>query len=160
MLEAACVMNPGFESFNKDTFQGDAAPKSDPSAGLNLISPAKAKEYLTAADKDKYVFIDTRPDSFFKQCQIKGAVNHAFQAKNDKGNLLTAEIVKQYTDKGKIVVFYCNALKCHRSLNAAIQTACEWNIPASQVKWFGEGVPGLAKLYKRGVAGTNCEQFY
>ena len=57
MLEAACVMNPGFESFNKDTFQGDAAPKSDPSAGLNLISPAKAKEYFPNPIFPRYLVI-------------------------------------------------------------------------------------------------------
>lgn len=155
---AACTVSPGFENFNKTDFKGELEAKElSPALGIQYYTPAMVKDALQNKTSS-IVFVDTRPKSFFDQCRIKGSSVYEYKTAAATGDL-KKELVEKWVKEGKTVVFYCNDLKCYRSTNAALQAVCNWGIPADKIGWFGKGVPGLAKEYKRGIEGTNCDQF-
>ncbi len=156
--QGGCELSSEFQKYNKTAFKGDPAPEKDPAKGLKYITPKEALKYI----KDpNYVFIDTRPASLHSSCKIRKSKNFDYGYFNKKDNQLTKKIVKDFIDKGKTVVYYCNALKCHRSLNAALQSYA-WGFPSSKIKWLGKGIPGViktAKSYRKYVQGKGCTQF-
>jgi rhodanese-related sulfurtransferase len=157
-----CKVEPDFKSYNSAKVKGAASKAKNPVAGLKFITVDQAAKF--AKDNANYIFIDTRPAMLNKQCHIKNSVNLEYtfagaageKKYNSSTPKLTKEAAKKYIDEGKTLVFYCNSMKCHRSVNAAIQCVCGWGLPESKVMWFGHGVPGLAKKKKRLVKGTNC----
>ncbi len=155
----ACTLNPGYEGYNKDKAKGEPVTAGDPAPGLKLLTPTDA---LNLIENDKYVFIDTRPERLYQKCKIKNSKLHPYAIPGDAENTLTQEIVKGYIDAGKTVVFYCNALKCYRGLNAAIQ-ACQWGIPTDKIIWLAEGVPGVVAAagdkLKKYTDGKGCVNF-
>ncbi len=108
----------------------------------------------------KILWVDTRPNSFFKQGTIKKAVLLVCDLMGvpipdaDKGNAiskekLTAEMKKIDADINKVtVVFFCQGPKCHRSYNAAIRSVKEYGLNESKVVWFRAGYPNLEKHIK------------
>jgi hypothetical protein len=156
---APCEITKGFEAFNASV-SGAAAPEQEPVKGVQYVKPEGATELL----KDpKFVFIDTRPAQLYKDCSIKGSVNLEYtfsgvegEKKYGKGEKLTKESVEKFVKEGKTMVFFCNSLTCHRSVNAATQAVCSWGAPAAQVRWYGQGVPGMFNHKKRLTTGDKC----
>ncbi|MCK5072290.1 MAG: rhodanese-like domain-containing protein [Bacteriovoracaceae bacterium] len=154
-----CGIHPEFKTYNSDKFMGPAiSSPGDPAPGLKYILPSEAIKYIK---NPNYVFIDTRPISLFNKCQIRESKNYNYSVPGNSKNTLTKEIVKKFADAGKTMIFYCNALKCYRGLNAAIQSY-KWGLPAEKIKWLGKGVPGIVKetkKYRKYVKGKGCSEF-
>lgn len=104
--------------------------------------------------KKKILWIDTRPESFFKKGSVKGAVLFPFNQTGKDGNSLTKEIVEQQIVKEKmtkgdaVVVMFCQGPKCHRSYNAAFIAVTEWGFKKENIVWFRDGYPILFKKVK------------
>lgn len=163
-LAQTCQVTNEFKDYDKVRFSGKASPEIDPAKGLHYATPKEVVGYLK--NPDKYQLIDTRPASLLKICKIKKNVeNLEYTYAGSKGETaytkdtpkLTKEAVAKYISEGKKVVFFCNALKCHRSANAALHSVCVWGFPADKIIWYGKGVPGIAKIKKRLVKGSNCK---
>ncbi len=101
--------------------------------------------------KEKILWVDTRPSSFFDQGTVRDAVLLVY---NQSGSnypdgepictqaSLEAEMKKIGADK---VVFFCQGPKCHRSYNAAFVAVTDWGMDPSKVIWFRAGYPQLFK---------------
>jgi hypothetical protein len=157
---SACEIAKEFETYNKSMVSGPASKPIDPVKGLKYMPSAEAAELVK---NPSYVFVDTRPASLNKDCTIKDSVNLEYtfngtdgEKKYGTGARLTKAAVEKFISEGKTVVFFCNSLTCHRSSNAAIQAACEWKLPANNLRWYGEGVPGMFNAKKRFVIGDKC----
>jgi Rhodanese-like domain len=153
-----CPVKEEFKKFILKEFKGKIpAPTKDPVDGLKYLEVDEAIKYI---GNDKYVFIDTRPSDFMTECSIKGAANYLFGVPTTPDNTLTKEIVKGFIDKGKIVVFYCNSIRCYRSLNAAIQ-AYAWGFPKEKIMWFGKGAEGVVNGsdYAKYLNGNRCSEY-
>jgi len=113
-------------------------------------------EILTALKEkeSRTLYIDTRPESFYKM----GTLNHAVLLICDQnGKKLPLKDAPHEFTKDKLLeaiktlgspeevrlVFFCQGPKCHRSYNAALRCVREFGIPASQVVWFRAGYPKL-----------------
>lgn len=113
------------------------------------------KEAVTQLKSDeKVLWIDTRPESFFKKGTVHGAVLLPYNKKEAGDNELTQEsLIKALEtagvnkDSGKIIAF-CQGPKCHRSYNAAFIAVTEWGYKAENVIWFRAGYPYLLKEIK------------
>lgn len=104
--------------------------------------------------KDKALWIDTRPESFFKKGTVVDAVLLPYDKKGADGNGLTQEsLAKALKDAGlaadsaKIIAF-CQGPKCHRSYNATFIAVTEWGYAPENVIWFRAGYPHLLKEIK------------
>lgn len=97
------------------------------------------------------LWVDTRPESFFKKGTVNGAVLLVYNKKGMEGNTLTPESLDQaLADKGiakdkATIVFFCQGPKCHRSYNASFTAVAEWGYPPEQIVWHREGYPFLFK---------------
>ncbi len=103
---------------------------------------------------EKALWIDTRPESFFKKGTVVDAVLLPYDKKGSDGNGLTQEsLAKALTDAGlaadsaKIIAF-CQGPKCHRSYNATFIAVSEWGYAPENVIWFRAGYPHLLKEIK------------
>ena len=113
------------------------------------------KEALTQLKSDeKVLWIDTRPESFFKKGTVRGAVLFPYNKKDASDNVLTEETLAQALteagvskDSGKIIAF-CQGPKCHRSYNATFVAVTDWGYKAENVIWFRAGYPHLFKEIK------------
>lgn len=137
----------GFESYNK-AYSGNPSP-----ANTEIIKDVKYvtnEEAFTLiqdkTNKANVVFIDTRPETVFNECSIKGAKNYEYtyyglegEKKYASGPRLTKEIAEKLTKEGKTLIFFCQSLSCHRNSNAAITAVCDWKISANKVRWYGDG---------------------
>jgi len=152
---AACKLNPGFEKYNKEGMRkGPSAPNKEPIPGLKIVNIGEVEAMVN--QPNKFVFYDVRPKSFYDGCTLKGAKHSRFF---NKGNgELTKEIVKQEIDAGKTVIFVCNAAKCYLSLNAAIQSVCEWGMPVDKIRWLRNGITKVAIEKKNLLAGPMCDK--
>ena len=102
-------------------------------------------------NKEKIIWIDTRPDSFFKQGSVRNAVVLLFDKSSAKDNGLTLEKLEAAIksaglakDSAKIA-FFCQGPECHRSYNAAYVAVKQWGFKPENVIWFRAGYPLLIK---------------
>ena len=97
------------------------------------------------------LWVDTRPESFFKKGTVAGAVLLIYNKKGMDENTLSPESLdKALADKGiakenATIVFFCQGPKCHRSYNASFAAITEWGYPADKIVWFRDGYPFLFK---------------
>lgn len=101
--------------------------------------------------REKILWVDTRPTSFFEQGTVRGAVLMVYDQTGasypDGEPICTAAHLKKRMQKAGAdkVVFFCQGPKCHRSYNAAYVAVTDWGIDPSQVVWFRAGYPQLFK---------------
>ncbi len=103
---------------------------------------------------EKVLWIDTRPESFYKKGTVLGAVLLPYNKKGAIDNALTQESLTKALeaaglnkDNGKIITF-CQGPKCHRSYNATFIAVTEWGYKPENVVWFRGGYPYLLKEIK------------
>ncbi len=100
---------------------------------------------------ENILWVDTRPESFFKKGTVSGAVLLIYNKKGKEENTLTPEsLEKALADKGiakdkATIVFFCQGPKCHRSYNASFAAVTDWGYSPSQIVWHREGYPFLFK---------------
>lgn len=157
----ACEIAKPFVDAKAQTMaKGPELKPVDPVPGVKYIEPQDAMKNF--ADPN-WVFVDVRPATLFSQCHVRKSLNHEFAHPKNTANKLTKEIVSSLTNGGKTIVFLCNSFECYRSLNAAIESVCEWGIKPEQVKWLGKGVPGVVAAfsadYRKYTEGKNCADF-
>ena len=104
--------------------------------------------------KEKVLWVDTRPTSFFSKGPVRDAVSLIYNKKGKEENILTADSLAgsikaagMEKDEAK-VIFFCQGPKCHRSYNASFTAVTEWGYPAGNIVWFREGYPYLFKAIK------------
>lgn len=99
----------------------------------------------------KVLWVDTRPESFFKQGTVRDAVLLVYDKKGAEGNTLTAESLESALKSAGLakedttIAFFCQGPKCHRSYNASFAAVTEWGYAADKVVWFRAGYPYLLK---------------
>jgi len=103
-------------------------------------------EAVTALKKGKNtLWVDTRPESFFKKGTVADAVLLIYNKKGMEENTLSPESLdKALADKGiskdsATIVFFCQGPKCHRSYNASFAAVTEWGYAPEKVIWFRAG---------------------
>jgi rhodanese-related sulfurtransferase len=102
-------------------------------------------------NKEKAVWIDTRPDSFFKQGSVRNAVVLLFDKSATPGNGLNQAKLEAAIQAAGLsrdsakVVFFCQGPECHRSYNAAYVAVTQWGFKPENVIWFRAGYPLLVK---------------
>jgi hypothetical protein len=102
-------------------------------------------------NKEKVIWIDTRPDSFFKQGSVRNAVVLLFDKSGAKDNGLTQETLEAAIKSAGLtkdtakIAFFCQGPECHRSYNAAFVAVKQWGFKPENVIWFRAGYPLLVK---------------
>lgn len=103
---------------------------------------------------EKVLWIDTRPESFYKKGTVQGAILLPYNKKEAGDNALTEDSLAKALEtagvdkeNGKIITF-CQGPKCHRSYNATFIAVTEWGYKAENVIWFRAGYPYLFKEIK------------
>ena len=119
--------------------------------GVDIWDTAEIVSVIKA--KEKVLFVDTRPASFFSKGAIRGSVNLDYNIKGKDGTLteetLLAAVEKAGMTKDDCkVVFFCQGPKCHRSYNATFVAVTEWGYKADNIIWNREGYPYLFKEVK------------
>lgn len=100
---------------------------------------------------ENILWVDTRPESFFKKGTVQDAVLLIYNKKGMAENTLSQESLdKALADKGiakdqATIVFFCQGPKCHRSYNASFAAVTEWGYAPEKIVWFREGYPFLFK---------------
>jgi len=104
--------------------------------------------------EEKVLWVDTRPESFFKQGTVNGAVLLVYDKKGVPDNTLSAAALeKALADHGwskdnATVAFFCQGPECHRSYNAAFTAVSEWGFSPERIVWFRAGYPHLLQEVK------------
>jgi len=104
--------------------------------------------------KEKILWVDTRPESFFDKGTVRGAVLLPYNKTGETGNVMTRENLDEAIKSGRFskdsvkLVFFCQGPKCHRSYNAAYVAVTQWGFDAKNVIWFRDGYPILFKEVK------------
>lgn len=111
-----------------------------------------ADEAVTNLKKgENILWVDTRPESFFKKGTVSGAVLLIYNKKGMEENTLNPEsLEKALADKSiakdkATIAFFCQGPKCHRSYNASFAAITEWGYAPEQIVWFRAGYPLLLK---------------
>lgn len=99
-------------------------------AGYSVISHTQLKE-MVDRDLREFLLIDARNPEEFREAHIPGAINIPQKELDHFAGLLPA-------DKGAVLVFYCNGVKCGKSKKSA-KKAIELGYTNVQV--FAEGMP-------------------
>ena len=100
---------------------------------------------------DSCIWIDTRPESFFKKGSLKDAILLPYNKTGGQGNVLSADsLAAAISAAGKskqdtTVVFFCQGPKCHRSYNASYVAASEWGYDPAKIVWYRDGYPATQK---------------
>ena len=95
------------------------------------------------------LWVDTRPESFFKQGTVNGAVLLTYDKKGKEENTLTKESLEKaiaaanFSKDSVIVAFFCQGPECHRSYNATFIAISEWGYSPDKIVWFRAGYPLL-----------------
>jgi hypothetical protein len=95
------------------------------------------------------LWVDTRPESFFKQGTVNGAVLLTYDRKGKEESILNEESLKKaiaaagFTKDTTTVVFFCQGPECHRSYNATFVAVSEWGYSPEKIVWFRAGYPLL-----------------
>ena len=131
----------------------DSAVKELPS-GIKIWDIDEAMAALKNKS-GKILWVDTRPNSFFKMgtikesvllvCDIKGAtIDEGSQGPEITKDRLDAAVKTVDADPAAVtVVFFCQGPKCHRSYNAALRTVGEYGYKSDHIVWFRAGYPEL-----------------
>jgi len=106
-----------------------------------LAAPLLAAEYLTVSpeelkalvdsDMRTFLLVDARNPEEYREAHIPGAINIPAKKFDHFSNLLPA-------DKGALLIFYCNGVKCGKSKKAASKAM---DLGYTNVKVFTEGMP-------------------
>ncbi len=102
-------------------------------------------------NKEKVIWIDTRPESFFKQGSVRNAVVLLFDKSSAKDNALTRETLEAAIKSAGLsketakIAFFCQGPECHRSYNAAYVAVKQWGFKPENAIWFRAGYPLLVK---------------
>ena len=114
-----------------------------------------AAEAIPALKKNEnYLWVDNRPESFFKKGTVSGAVLLVYHQKDNPENTLNeASLEKAITDAGLAkdsaeIVLFCQGPQCHMSYNATQAVINEWGYNPENVIWFRGGYPELLKEVK------------
>ena len=113
--------------------------------GVPIWDVAEAVPQLKSGEN--ILWVDTRPESFFKKGTVRDAVLLIYNKKGMEENTLSPEsldkaLADKGIDKGKAtVVFFCQGPKCHRSYNAAFAAVTDWSYKPEQIVWFRAGYP-------------------
>ena len=105
--------------------------------------------------KEKALWVDTRPESFFKKGTVRDAVLMPYNKTGSKGNELKKEDLEAaiasagWSKEAVKIIFFCQGPKCHRSYNASFVTVSEWGFPPENIIWFRDGYPNLFKAVKK-----------
>nr|WP_320014456.1 rhodanese-like domain-containing protein [uncultured Desulfobacter sp.] len=112
-------------------------------------------EAIKALKKNENIlWVDTRPESFFKTGTVSGAVLLVYHKKGVAENTLTeASLEKAIADAGLskdtvTVVFFCQGPQCHMSYNATQVAINDWGYSPEKIVWFRAGYPGLFQMVK------------
>ncbi|MDD2463026.1 MAG: rhodanese-like domain-containing protein [Desulfobulbus sp.] len=120
--------------------------------GVAIWDVPEAVEKL--APGNTVLWVDTRPESFFKQGTVQGAVLLVYDKKGAAANTLSAESLdKALTAAGlsketATIAFFCQGPACHRSYNATFAAVSEWGYSPDKVVWFRAGYPHLLQEIK------------
>lgn len=121
--------------------------------GCPIWDVEEAVNHLNAGDK--VLWIDTRPESFYKQGTVNGAILLTYDKKGSAGDTLNSEsLAKALADAGMsketaLVAFFCQGPECHRSYNATYVAVTEWGYKPAQIVWFRAGYPLLIAEVKK-----------
>jgi Rhodanese-like domain len=113
----------------------------------------EAVKHLKA--KDEILWVDTRPESFYKKGSVRGAVIMPYNKSGETGNDLTPESLEAKIKSAGMakdsikIAFFCQGPKCHRSYNAAYIAVTEWGYKPENIVWFRDGYPILFKEVKK-----------
>ncbi|MBA3005213.1 MAG: rhodanese-like domain-containing protein [Proteobacteria bacterium] len=105
----------------------------------------------------KVLWVDTRPESFYKTGSVQGAILLPYDKQGVAGNVLSQETLdKAVIDAGLSkdsakVIFFCQGPKCHRSYNAAFMAVSAWGYKPENSIWFRAGYPFLFKAVQDDV---------
>ena len=120
--------------------------------GVPVWDVPEAVDHLS---QDKPVlWVDTRPESFFKQGTVKNALLLIYDKKGAASNTLTPEsLEKALADAGlskdtATIAFFCQGPACHRSYNATFAAVTEWGYKPDKIIWFRAGYPHLLQEVK------------
>lgn len=125
-------------------------------SGIHIWDVEEAIPQLRKGETN-ILWVDTRPKSFFKMGTVKNAVLLVYDQEGVKvpeenhGPALTLEKLTQAMkaldpDPSKVtVVYFCQGPECHRSYNAALQSAQVYGLSPDKVVWFRDGYPHLEK---------------
>jgi rhodanese-related sulfurtransferase len=100
-------------------------------------------------NQDRVLWIDTRPESFYKQGSVRNAVVLRYDKSGSAENVLTRETLEAALKAAGLekanakVVFFCQGPECHRSYNAAFAAVEWWGFKTENVIWFRAGYPLL-----------------
>ena len=103
---------------------------------------------------DPVLWVDTRPESFFKKGTVRNAVLLTYGKKGEAENTMTQEsLEKALADAGLSkdtakVVMFCQGPECHRSYNGTYIAVTEWGYNPDNVVWFRAGYPLLQTAVK------------
>ena len=110
------------------------------------------KEAVTQLkSKDKVLWIDTRPESFFTKGTIRNAILLPYNKTGKKGNDMTEETLAAAISAAGLekdsatIIFFCQGPKCHRSYNASFIAITQWGYNADNIVWNRAGYPHLMK---------------
>lgn len=117
--------------------------------GVPIWDVADAMPHLKSGKN--ILWVDTRPESFFKKGTVRDAVLLIYNKKDMGENTLSPDALdKALADKGidkskATIVFFCQGPKCHRSYNASFAAVTDWGYKPEQIVWFRAGYPFLFK---------------
>ena len=119
--------------------------------GCPIWDESEAIEALL--NTDNTLWVDTRPESFYKTGTVKGAVLLIYDKKDKPENTLNkasleSTLQQQKAGAASTIVFFCQGPECHRSYNATYVAVTEWGYAPEQVVWFRAGYPLLLTAIK------------
>ncbi|GMT42267.1 MAG: hypothetical protein IEMM0002_0678 [bacterium] len=129
-------------------YAGKKPPVPKTVTGVKIISHDKLKSMLETKKLGSDFFIyDSRKASDYEAGRISGAVHLPVPGKPDLGATETKKAVdkmsgKLPSDKSKMIVFYCNGLRCWRSPKASKAAV---SMGYSNVGWLRDGFPEWQK---------------
>ncbi len=103
---------------------------------------------------NKALWIDTKPESFFKAGTVKDAILLPYNKTGKKGNIMTQDtLAAAPKDKGlekdqAEIIMFCQGPECHRSYNATYIAVSQWGYNPEKIVWFRAGYPHLLKEVK------------
>ena len=112
--------------------------------GAKILSAEQVKRML---DKGVPV-VDTRVGNEFAESHIRGAISVPYKERSRKARDFDAaqdsfDLAKLPADKGKPIVFYCNAGECWKSYKAS---TIALRAGYRDVHWFRGGLPEWKKM--------------
>jgi rhodanese-related sulfurtransferase len=115
----------------------------------------EVNDAVTALKKgENFLWVDNRPESFFKKGTVSGAVLLVYHNIANPENTLTEEsLEKAIIDAGLSkesanIVFFCQGPQCHMSYNATQVAINDWGYSPEKIIWFRGGYPDLLKEVK------------